>query len=313
MSVNFKIKLFYVIAWIFLSSIYLSAKTDNFCSWKAEQSINSRYITFDSSNKKPIFKDNTLNWYYNSIDYKGFSDFDKEKIITIIKKAMSSWSQYADIKFVYKGESPKYITNTNDETITIGFLNKNDFNDVCKKESFGCASSLWNSSKIIYDGFIALNPEHYHRISKLGLQGLITHEVGHLLGIGHSDNKNSIMYAKPYHLASYQAKLRKDDIKAISSLYPLSTKWQTGAYKDNENKSKILSINNAKSLKVEVIGNTEKNYDYISFFDIQENKIKSFSGLINKKFTIQGSYIKAVLTSDESVVDFGVDVSISSF
>ena len=226
---------------------------------------------------------------------------------------MSSWSKYADVKFVYQGETFNRISATDDETITIGYLNKNDFNNVCGKKYTGCASSLWSFDKIIYDGFIALNPKHYSRMRKVEIQGLITHEIGHLLGIDHSDDRNSIMYNKPYHSNAYQSILREDDIKAINSLYPYPTKWSIGAYKNEANESKILSIKDASSLTVKVKGETEKHYDYISFFDTKGNKLKSFSGQIKQEFVIKNSHIKAVFISDESISKSGVEVSISSF
>lgn len=297
----------------YLFSHYLNADMNNACGYTSKKSIQSRYLTFDSGDKKPIFADRVVRWHYNPTEYEGFSESDKQKIIRIIKKAMSSWSQYGDIEFIYQGESTSDTTDTDDEIITISYIDKNDFNDVCGKGYLGCASLLWDFDKAIYDGFIALNPKYYHRLSERELQGLITHEVGHLLGIDHSNDKDSIMYAKPYHSKSYQSILRKDDIKAISSLYPYPTKWITGIYDNETNESKTLSINDTTSLKVRVKGETEKDYDFISFFDMGGNKIKSFSGLIDQEFRVNSSHIKAILTSDQSVQGSGVEISIGSF
>ncbi len=311
--IHFEVRLPRLAIIIILFFNYLNASMSDTCGYTPKKSTISRYITFDSGDKKPRFADRVVKWYYNSVDYKGFSEYNKQNIIRIIKKAMSSWSKYGDIKFEYQGESTSPTTNTNDEIITIAYLNKNDFNNACGRRYLGCASSSWDFDKVIYDGFIALNPRYYHRLRDIELQGLITHEIGHLLGLDHSDDRNSIMYSKPYHSNTYQATLRADDIKAISSLYPYPTKWITGAYLNDTNESKVLSINDANSLKVKVKGKTEANYDFISFFDEKGHNIKKFSGLIDEEFIINESYIKALLTSDKSIVKSGVEISISSF
>ena len=50
-------------------------------------------------------------------------------------------------------------------------------------------------------------------------QGIMTHELGHSLGLAHSDNPDSVMYF-PYHSAQYQMTPTKCDIDAVMKLYP---------------------------------------------------------------------------------------------
>jgi len=90
-----------------------------------------------------------------------------------------------------------------------------------------------------------------------------------------------------------------------------STSWSTGAYGNNENRSETLSISGASSLSVRVIGVTESSYDYITFFDAGGNQVAQYDGVINETFTVNGSSVRAVLTSDGSVTRSGVQITIS--
>jgi len=90
----------------------------------------------------------------------------------------------------------------------------------------------------------------------------------------------------------------------------LSTTWTTGTYGNNEHRQQVLSIPNATNLKVTVIGETERRYDFIYIYDANGNKIRTLDGSINETFTVTGSQINAKLTSDLSVTKSGVTVSI---
>jgi hypothetical protein len=47
----------------------------------------------------------------------------------------------------------------------------------------------------------------------------MTHEIGHALGLDHSNVPASVMYASPYHSTSYMATLRGDDANGCAALY----------------------------------------------------------------------------------------------
>ena len=89
------------------------------------------------------------------------------------------------------------------------------------------------------------------------------------------------------------------------------TSWDTGEYTNNEDRSKILSIVNATSLKVKISGNTEKNHDYVYIYDKNGNQLKKLHGNnINETFEIAGDYINARLTTNHSITHSGVNVQI---
>ena len=66
------------------------------------------------------------------------------------------------------------------------------------------------------DGSVELNDDPDQWQSQVELVSVLVHELGHLMGLGHSDNPDSVMYANPYnHLAHPRA----DDILAARALY----------------------------------------------------------------------------------------------
>jgi len=89
------------------------------------------------------------------------------------------------------------------------------------------------------------------------------------------------------------------------------TTFTTGAYGNNANITDTLSIPGATSLTVTVTGNTEAGYDFIRIYNSSNVLQKSLSGYgINQTFTVTGSSINVVFTSDDSVTASGVTVTI---
>jgi hypothetical protein len=70
------------------------------------------------------------------------------------------------------------------------------------------------------DGSIELSNVPNTLKSASDLASVLIHEVGHLLGLGHSDNPDSAMYANPYNFLRYP---RPDDIRAAQVMYGLPT------------------------------------------------------------------------------------------
>lgn len=90
----------------------------------------------------------------------------------------------------------------------------------------GFASSQYvNSSGELQSGLLVLNFQGGGaRSSLLNMDSVaanvvLTHEIGHIIGIGHSSDENALMYYATS--AGRQSVLAKDDIDAVSYLYPM--------------------------------------------------------------------------------------------
>lgn len=84
------------------------------------------------------------------------------------------------------------------------------------------AASVHTSNNVIYEGIIYLNAStgnaNISNFDRNALKIIMAHEIGHLLGLGHSSSQNALMY----YDATYRnvLSLSQDDIDGISYLYP---------------------------------------------------------------------------------------------
>jgi len=229
-------------------------------------SKNPKYITYSKDNIKPIFNNNTVEWYYNSKN-QHLSAFYEEDIINSFKNAMNSWSNISGINFIYKGITDNNINSTNDKIITVGFWSESAF--IREFGNFsGYTRMWWSGDKKIYEGYIVLNAGNNGGSNEPttlnDLEGLITHEIGHLLGIDHSDVEESIMYSNPYHSYNYQRTLRLDDIEIASLLYPSNVLLADVIFDDIENLySKWFPLNQASQTQDEYYYRYYPNGSYL--------------------------------------------------
>ncbi len=204
---------------------------------KHSKNKQSKYKTFNAPDSTPTYTDNTVEWFYNSTN-QNLSAFSEEDTIEVIKRSMRSWSDISGVKFVYKGLTSNNINNTSDGIITIGFWSNNAYS--AKHGSGGAFTGVeWKGTDPkVTEGHMIINAGDNSNNSSIPknlteLQGLITHEVGHLLAIDHSDVEESIMFADPYHSYEYQTILRNDDIKIASLLYPSDSNESLTTVKSN--------------------------------------------------------------------------------
>jgi len=80
-------------------------------------------------------------------------------------------------------------------------------------------------------------------------------------------------------------------------------------YTNNSYGDKILSISDASSLNVKVIGETEEEYDFINIYS-NGKQVKRLSGVMNESFIVNSSSIRVTFRSDESITKGGVSVII---
>jgi hypothetical protein len=170
-----------------------------------------------------------LGWYYNPSGQP--ADLGTDQIVATIQRAMGRWSDVCNIVFPYKGvttAAPK-LDATFDVTDRIPVLGWGPLTG--DRSQFGGYTSFWylNSGSMI-DADMVINtalgtPFNASRLFEL--EALYVHEVGHMLGIQHSDKVQSVMYASPYNSYKFQRDLRGDDAAACAHIYGASTNANT--------------------------------------------------------------------------------------
>ena len=155
-------------------------------------------------------------WRVNEISYRisKYSDqLSKKTVDNIIRKAFNTWSEVTNLKFVEKKSGKVHID--------IRF-EKGEHGDDAKFDGPGGfrAHAYFPG----YGGDAHFDDDEKWTLgqttSKNGSRLLLvaTHELGHSLGLGHSEHKNALM-ASSHEEWKGKVKLSDDDIQAIQALY----------------------------------------------------------------------------------------------
>jgi predicted Zn-dependent protease len=154
-------------------------------------------------------------WYYNPANAP--SAFTPDQVLATIQKGMDTWSSVCGVKWQYMG--------TTSDTFTVGSMN--GISTISWGDADGAAGITENYSEKNSQGFFIfesdMNLSNTQLLDLETLQGVLNHELGHYLGLAHSNVEASIMFANPYHPIPYLLVLQQDDINGCSALYGASS------------------------------------------------------------------------------------------
>lgn len=146
------------------------------------------------------------------------------KMLALIREAALQWEQVSGIRFEVVGtdrnapDDSALNTNQQDGFVRIFWAQTNGFAGLAGPD-FGSYSQDRGYFPY-FDGSVKLNQDAASWDSDAELVNTLVHEFGHLIGLGHSENPLSIMYANPYNNLNYP---RQDDIRAVQALYGAGT------------------------------------------------------------------------------------------
>lgn len=165
-----------------------------------------------------LFTQNMRGWEQDELSFRfnpAGCSLPAEKIEEAIEASVRLWNGVgtADLRISYEGRTDRSGTDSNPtvECLTSGL------------GGILGASTVSTSNGRIFSAHIELNaePGATGDISKLNqgqLEITLAHEMGHILGLGHSAHRDSLMY---FALANkQQLSLSQDDADGLSYLYP---------------------------------------------------------------------------------------------
>lgn len=181
-----------------------------------------RYLT---DTNRPTWSGSEIDYYYNPSNQP--SGIGTEQMVALIQAAARKWENVCNVRFNYLG------THSADPDIAATFQSIDRRNIIGwlpltgDKAGFDGYVSWWYSGNgpNMVDADMVINTASGARLAAdpKGLGALITHEMGHMLAIRHSDVQQSVMFANPYNSYAFQNTLRGDDAAACASLYGPST------------------------------------------------------------------------------------------
>jgi len=160
----------------------------------------------------PRWKPNVINWYYNPT---GAPASIASTALNTIRESMAYWTSVCNINFNYMGTTANLAERTAKDGVNVLGWGTAD----------GATGITYNSMRgsvvpiAITESDINFNTSQV--TSTTLLRAVANHELGHMLGLSHSNVSESIMYANPYHDVQYLLTLRMDDITGCAEVYGL--------------------------------------------------------------------------------------------
>lgn len=174
-------------------------------SWGATADGKFEYVAFD---KAPRWPNKIMPWYYNPSGQP--ASIGVAEAVSILQRAAEKWRNGCQIELRYMGTTST-VTYVEDGVNVVGW--QSGF------LASGETGVNWNS-QLITEADIRLNIEDITDAN--ALEAVAVHEFGHALGLDHSDQPDSVMFANPYHPLDFQLTPRADDLNACVALYGAS-------------------------------------------------------------------------------------------
>jgi|JI10StandDraft_1071094.scaffolds.fasta_scaffold39241_3 hypothetical protein len=159
-----------------------------------------------------------ITWYYNPNGRP--ANLADAEVIAAVSTAFADWQRVCQITPVYGGTTDVPADPPAPSTYVVGWT---DFGSP-QFHAKGVRSRLGGTATYapLTGGGIQINTANtdWRSLFDAGSAvGIFHHEIAHTVGLAHSDDPTSIMFANPYNTSSYELTLQGDDVAACADLY----------------------------------------------------------------------------------------------
>lgn len=186
----------------------------------------SKYLTFGFLG----WAGGIIHWRYDDTNRPSGIIASSAQAVTRIQTSMNKWTAVCNVQFIYDGTSsagPSRAppTNSSDGLNVVGWRAQGTGGQTGVAGVAASGPGPGGPFTIV-EGDIALNYQFNPDVDTT-----ILHEVGHMIGIDHSDVSNAVMSGPPLTAYSGQTNLQADDIAACVALYgpPVAAPMISGA------------------------------------------------------------------------------------
>ena len=156
-----------------------------------------------------------VNWYYNPLNQP--SNLTRAEVINAIQVATARWAGMCRITFNYMGLTTA-LPNMYGDAASVDQANVFGWGVLPGNDApYSAITKSWWSGSSLADTDIMMNTSQSWTIDQV--EAIMTHEIGHAIGLSHSNQSASVMYANPYHSVNYMRTLRGDDAEGCAALY----------------------------------------------------------------------------------------------
>lgn len=163
-------------------------------------------------------------YYFNPANMP--STLKEADVLAAMQTAAARWAGMCAINFIYMGTT----TITPNTRITLALpdrVNVWGFSTLTGDIAQFTGFAPWTvSDGTIIDADILLNNTNPDWTPVM-VESVMTHEIGHAIGLSHSNVSASVMFATPYNSIAYNRVLRGDDATGCAALYGATADAQT--------------------------------------------------------------------------------------
>ena len=211
-------------------------------AWEQSMTCGEEYACKDYDPLPTYWKNPCVSFYLNE---EGTSHIAKDDVIRVVKKSIEAWNhpEVSSLESHYSGLTDEDRIGYNpyiQENANIIVFRDKEWNESPAMMALTSVIQR-NSTGEIYDADIEINTADYRYgifeqdgSDVVDLENTLTHEIGHVFGLGHSLNTKATMF--PYSGTGEigMRDLDEDDLEAIHAIYPpgqLACQFADGYFK----------------------------------------------------------------------------------